>query len=65
MLKYILGLLKHIPTSHADYHSTNMALVKMQSVIRKMSVKLRESVATYFVVKILVDFISLIKNICF
>lgn len=36
-------LLKHYSPSHPDYHSTNMAMVKIQSVIRKMSVKLRES----------------------
>ncbi len=42
------GLLKHYGPSHVDYHSTNMALVKMQSVIRKMSVKLRESVSQHF-----------------
>lgn len=36
-------LLKHYNTSHPDYQNTNMAMVKIQSVIRKMSVKLRES----------------------
>ena len=40
----LLGLLKHYNTSHPDYQNTNMAMVKIQSVIRKMSVKLRESV---------------------
>ena len=39
------GLLKHYNTSHPDYQSTNTAMVKIQSVIRKMSVKLRESVS--------------------
>lgn len=36
-------LLKHYNPSHPDYHSTNMALVKMQSIIGKMSVRLRET----------------------
>lgn len=36
-------LLKHYNTNHPDYQSTNTAMVKIQSVIRKMSVKLRES----------------------
>ena len=40
----ISGLLKHYNPSHPDYHSTNMALVKMQSIIGKMSVRLRETV---------------------
>ena len=40
----LAGLLKHYNTSHPDYQNTNMAMVKIQSVIRKMSVKLRESV---------------------
>ena len=39
------GLLKHYNTNHPDYQSTNTAMVKIQSVIRKMSVKLRESVS--------------------
>jgi len=36
-------LLKHYNPSHPDYHSTSMALVKMQSIIGKMSVKLRDT----------------------
>ena len=38
------GLLKHYNSSHPDYHSTSMALVKMQSIIGKMSAKLRDTV---------------------
>ena len=41
------GLLKHYNPSHPDYHSTNMALVKMQSIIGKMSVRLRETVSSF------------------
>ena len=44
----LAGLLKHYNTSHPDYQNTNMAMVKIQSVIRKMSVKLRESVRILF-----------------
>lgn len=40
------GLLKHYNKGHPDYESTNMAMIKIQSVIRKMSVKLRESVSS-------------------
>jgi len=36
-------LLKHYNSSHPDYHSTSMALVKMQSIIGKMSAKLRDT----------------------
>merc|ERR1719210_796665 len=36
-------LLKHYNPSHPDYQSTNMAMVKIQSVIRKMNIKLQES----------------------
>jgi len=36
-------LLKHYNTSHPDYQNTNLAMVKIQSVIRKMSIRLRES----------------------
>jgi len=36
-------LLKHYNPSHPDYQSTNMAMVKIQSVIRKMNIKLGES----------------------
>ena len=42
------GLLKHYNPSHPDYQSTNMAMVKIQSVIRKMSAKLQESVSTSY-----------------
>ena len=41
------GLLKHYNTSHPDYQNTNMAMVKIQSVIRKMSIRLRESVSFF------------------
>lgn len=44
-IHFIAGLLKHYNPSHPDYHSTSMALVKMQSIIGKMSVKLRETVS--------------------
>lgn len=42
---HLVGLMKHYSPSHPDYHSTNMALVKMQSIIGKMSVRLRETVS--------------------
>ena len=41
------GLLKHYNTSHPDYQNTNLAMVKIQSVIRKMSIRLRESVSFF------------------
>ena len=44
-----IGLLKHYNPSHPDYQSTNMAMVKIQSVIRKMSAKLQESVSIFYI----------------
>ena len=45
LFSYLPGLLKHYNPSHPDYHSTSMALVKIQSIIGKMSIRLRETVS--------------------
>ena len=47
-LLFLSGLLKHYNPSHPDYHSTSMAMVKMQSIIGKMSAKLRDTVSSIY-----------------
>ena len=40
---YFPGLLNTYNSNHPDYQSTNMAMIKMQTIIRKMTSKLQES----------------------
>ena len=51
MLRYSLaGLLCDYDANHPDYQSANMAMIKMQTIIRKMTNRLRESVSLYTLV---------------